>query len=169
MHGRVERVKLVRRILLVLCAELQANGLVHGEPRDILLLDHLAHVELETVVVILVLLPDENDEVEVVPHVVVVRDVPFETAGARVICAVELKLVDPAYEALAHRVGNAVVLLRTQVGEGIDDDTEDDVEQNDQHDEEVEVVENGAVELDLVCHVIADTAREAHTVVDVRP
>jgi hypothetical protein len=76
------------------------------------------------------LLAQVHDEVEVVPHVVVLLDVPLEATSL----SVEGEAVDAADEAGVLHVVLLGEGVRAQLAEGIDDDAEDDVEQDRDHD-----------------------------------
>mmetsp|Transcript_23951 Transcript_23951/g.53157 ORF Transcript_23951/g.53157 Transcript_23951/m.53157 type:complete len:251 (-) Transcript_23951:2576-3328(-) len=59
----------------------EADCLAHREPKEVIVLDTVSHEALQPVVVVLVLLPQHEDEVQVVPHVVVKLDVRLEAVG----------------------------------------------------------------------------------------
>ena len=82
---------------------------------------------------------DENDEIEVVPHVVLVADVVLEADGL----VVELRPVQAADEARVLQNLFFLLLLAPQVGERVDDDAENQVQHdNDDHEEEQQVVDD---------------------------
>ena len=69
-----------------------------------------------------------HDVIYVAPQVVVFRNVPFE-ATFRV--PVECESIEVADKAYVHHVVFNELLLFSELGKRIDDDTEQDVEQND--------------------------------------
>mmetsp|Transcript_12175 Transcript_12175/g.28523 ORF Transcript_12175/g.28523 Transcript_12175/m.28523 type:complete len:669 (-) Transcript_12175:885-2891(-) len=160
----------------------KAQGLVLGEPVDLLRVHAVAHVELEPVVVVLVLLLEADHERRVVPHVVVLvvvvgpahelvlvvipplrrglrrLDLPRPVEGVGLDTADEAELLGrvlPLNEPLA------------ELGEGVDDDTEDDVQQHHNHQAKVQKVHDPAATRDVVLHHVAEPTAVAHPVVHV--
>ena len=81
------------------------------------------HSQLKPIVVVLVLHPQEDHELEVRPHVVVLADVAPEAGVERVGGAVQRVLVDAADEARAHRVLQALLLQLAKLRERVNNDT----------------------------------------------
>lgn len=103
-------------------------------------------------------------EIQVLPHGVLVLDVPQETFAV----TIEDVGVDAADEALESHVLFFSSFGVTQFGEGVDDNTEEDVEEHDDHEgKEGEIEELAGEELGLLpglgFHDVADTAALAET------
>ena len=82
---------------------------------------------------------DQDDEVEVVPHVVLVADVILEADGF----VVELRPVQSADEARVPQNLLLLLFLAPQIGERVDDDTGNQVQNdNDHHEEEEQVADD---------------------------
>jgi hypothetical protein len=126
-------------------------------PPDVIGLQAAPHVLFEPTVVVLVLLPHVDDEVEVVPHVAVLGDMCLEAVGLQG-GAVEDVFVDAAEKALLSGVDQALDLLVPQVAEGVDDDSEHDIEEHDQDHQEEEHV-HGVAGPEGVLHLLAHTVR----------
>lgn len=87
--------------------------------------------------------PDENDKVEVVPHVVLVPDVVLKTNSL----VIELRTVQSASETRVFQNLLFLLFLAPQVGERVDDDTKDQIQHdNDHHEEEDHVVDHSRSE-----------------------
>jgi hypothetical protein len=157
-------------LLSLLLKLLQPPRPSHGEPLDLLLFEELQNVRLGAVQVARVDALDVDDEVDVLPLVVVLRLVR-EEAGLRL--PVKGLLVDVANEAVVPHVIVSLTLVVSQLGEGVDDDTEDDVEQDcDDQEEEGQIVDRPEVETLAVlrdCRLggqeVADTATTPQTVI----
>mmetsp|Transcript_5430 Transcript_5430/g.14203 ORF Transcript_5430/g.14203 Transcript_5430/m.14203 type:complete len:206 (-) Transcript_5430:318-935(-) len=87
-------------------------------------------ITFPAVVLHLVLLSHVHNHVQVVPHVVIPLDMPLKAVAL----GVKRKSVDAADEARVLHVLHHAQRVGTQLGKGVDDDTEDDVEQDSDHD-----------------------------------
>mmetsp|Transcript_12176 Transcript_12176/g.28528 ORF Transcript_12176/g.28528 Transcript_12176/m.28528 type:complete len:670 (-) Transcript_12176:885-2894(-) len=158
----------------------KAQGLVLGEPVDLLRVHAVAHVELEPVVVVLVLLLEIDHEGAIVPDVVVLpvvdpppalrRAPPAAEAGPRFpVGPVELLAGDAADEAELLEGGHVLLGRHAELRKRVDDDAEDDVEEDDEDDPEVKGVDGHAPggRPGHVRHHVAEPAAIPHPVVHV--
>mmetsp|Transcript_16155 Transcript_16155/g.54492 ORF Transcript_16155/g.54492 Transcript_16155/m.54492 type:complete len:215 (+) Transcript_16155:749-1393(+) len=158
----LQRLDLVRHAVLLDRVDAEAQRLTDGQPGHVHRGDELPDVELQAVVVVLVLLPDENDKIEVVPDRMVSLLVPAEPArlGGG---AVKRRALEAADEAVLQRVLEPLLLLAAQLAKGVDDDTEDDVHQHQKDDHKVGKVDEEP-RVPRVRENVADAAAEAEAV-----
>ena len=150
---------------LLVAADLAVEHLLAREEGDVLLLDHVADLQLDPVVEGLVLVVQVHHELQLEFPVVVVLDVLLE-GDALLLQRVARQLAD---EADVHDVVLERLVRQLQLAERVDHDAEHDLDQDDRHDQhEAHVLEEL---LDL--HAVLDAdfrgvrAREPDAVVEV--
>jgi hypothetical protein len=85
--------------------------------------------------------PYEDDKIKIMPHVVLVEDVILEADGL----IVELGAIEAAGETRVLQNLLLLLLLAPQIGERVDNDTENEIkDDNDDHEEEEHVVNHSS-------------------------
>ena len=83
--------------------------MIHWEPSKVLALEASTDVKFKTVVIVLVLLPDVDDEAHVIPHIVIFCNVSPKAKGNVVSRAVKSILINPTYEAVCGRLVHSML------------------------------------------------------------
>eukprot|EP01137_Pigoraptor_chileana_P028397 Opistho-2@12319 len=138
---RGAQLRLQRAYVILVClfrVRNQRHGAHPGEPVEIVDGNHIAHIRFLSVKLGPLLLAEMHNEVEIIPQVVFNAYVLLERHGL----VVKRTPIQPADKARVLAVFLTFVLFRTEIGKGVDDHTEDEIENNDNdNEEEQQIVE----------------------------
>lgn len=117
----------------------QRHGTQPWEPVQHRLLHHRVHITLGARELGGILDLDQDDKVQVVPHVVLALDVLLKAHGLVVKC----RSIQSTYETRIPQDQLLLLLLTPQISKGINDHTKDQIQNdNDDHEEEEQVIDD---------------------------